>query len=352
MIIGICGMEHPIPRVEGSHYRGWCEILTRSLQHTDPANQYKIVRTAEEINGCDKILVHAGLYYYGDLSKKFNANLFKGDLSLDEPIGIMESIKATGKPVAGIEYPLPWVEALDAMKKKIKTQHEFNGRIETLKDIKTIVPYVDPHAGALERNRKLIIGDSHSGSSWEPGFAVYRNDRETLHGALKRGLQAKIENRFTVTPHTLRMHYGNIDVRFHILLQPNPRNACLELCDRLEKQLIDLEEKWNCRMEIVIPHPIEPMERTLKVPKSVWYEGTRATGTPEERLSVRNYYRDRIRQICKLRGWRPMDIVQGDLLPESIMERPRSIHLSPAYYLTPMPVNKSSPTSNLSEFFT
>jgi hypothetical protein len=371
-IIGLCGLHQSIPKIEASHYRGWMELLKRVLVEQSNDKQYRIVRTLEEMKQCQTLYVHSGLYYYGDLKEGFALNLFGGEAGLEQPIKEMEKIKESrtilNSGLCGLEYRLPWSESLYSLKNRVKTQLKFADRINDLKfdDLglefgiadSMVEPVVNPMVNQFEKTGKLIIGDSHSGASWEPGFAVYRNDAETLHGALNRGLIEKIKDwcfsrvtHINPLPKVIRINYGNIDIRFHILRQNNPPEASQELLNRLEAQLLDMQKKYDTIIELVVPYPIETPERTAKVPKSVWYKGVPATGTFEQRKQIRDIYCNQLSAMAKKNQWRLIDVVKTEgYLPEHMMEKPRSIHLSPAYYLTPMPNVEPTPANQFFEW--
>ena len=337
---------------ERSHSRGWNDLL-REIRQENTDNEVRIVRGIPASAECDVILVDTGMIYDGGPGVKLNA--FGGEKGLFEPFEAAEAIvkaqQISNAPVYGLEYDIPWDGMIKSMRgRKYKEHLEFVDRTEWLNENRpTPGTNLNVMSQQLVRTGKLIIGDSHSGSSWESGFAVYRNDRRTLQGSLNRNINDMIKDRFSseiVSDHLrhLRVHFGNIDVRFHIGRQENPREASRELARRLEEQLVN---SGLDKIDIVLPFPIETEARTEKTPKNVRYRGSKivngkkvaeepskATGTREERVEIRNWLADDFRNICARNGWNPIEWLTGDVLPEHLMETV-SIHLSPAAYLVP-----------------
>jgi len=185
---------------------------------------------------------------------------------------------------------------------------------------------------------RVVLGDSHSVARFRGGSLVLRNDGLTLHGLLKRGVvQMLREAGLTgISP----MKYlvivgGNIDIRHHLMRQPEPFAAIDTMLDELRVQLRDVITSGMAQdVEITVPYPIEFEGR--KLPKTGYYKGTPFFGSWAEREALRKYMTDgmvsrfgaeRVKQWPS--EWFELD---PEKYAETYMEKPRSVHLSPAFY--------------------
>lgn len=177
----------------------------------------------------------------------------------------------------------------------------------------------------------VILGDSHSLSVYEKGYALYRNDGKTLNGFLKEGISSFIPNRKLKV---FRFYAGNIDVRHHILRLFNIWNyeqEVIRLVIELESQL----QKINAdKIQVVELLPIENSER--KLPKTGYFEGKPFYGTVEERQQVVEFFNAQLDMMCMMNGftfldWPDMTNLLGEL-DVAYMEARQSVHLAPSSY--------------------
>lgn len=185
----------------------------------------------------------------------------------------------------------------------------------------------------------LVLGDSHSLSAWDPESAICRLDGQTLHAAIKRGFDTWIEdyNSFAKLER-LRTYFGNIDIRHHICRMfegQEQKRAAAALCLAYIKELKRMQDKYGVDIEVVSLLPIENISR--KLPKTGYYKGQPYWGSWQERTDVVNIFNDLLEQYCKILGfsfikWHKLTNLVGELDFEC-MEKPRSVHLSPRFYL-------------------
>jgi len=177
----------------------------------------------------------------------------------------------------------------------------------------------------LELTNKMVLGDSHSTSVFENGFAINTINGKTLNGFLEEGIKNFIPDNID----TLRLYAGNIDIRFHL----HRLNVNLEeFVKRLEQQLNNL----NINCEIVQPLFIEDESR--KIPGSGQYKKQNFYGTWNERNEIRNKLDILLSDMCRRNDFRyivwPNDYVDLDgKLKFEYMEPKGSVHLSPKKYL-------------------
>jgi len=188
----------------------------------------------------------------------------------------------------------------------------------------------------FETTDNLVIGDSHAISLYRPGWNVNSVPFKTLHGALDLGLKsfcAPESSKYLVLD-DLDIYFGNIDIRHHLLRQPNPEEATRSLVAQYFEQANELPVR---QANIYEPLPINPDSR--KVPQTGWYKGTPFFGTWEERNKIRDIFIEEAKaQTIKygpkvqLKKWASYLQNEKGELDEKFMEVPQSVHLSRAAY--------------------
>jgi len=181
---------------------------------------------------------------------------------------------------------------------------------------------------------RLVLGDSHSFSMYQPGSAVCRNDGLTMYGALKQGLESYIkpfkDKKDSLDEITL--YFGNIDIRHHLMRQGNPDESLVNLLNEYERQIISLGMN---HVELISVLPIENESRRL--PKTGFYKGTPFAGSWAERTALVEKFNKRLKEMAQNNGWtlyEHPDIyknAKGELSFD-VMEKPQSVHLSRAFY--------------------
>lgn len=181
----------------------------------------------------------------------------------------------------------------------------------------------------------VVLGDSHSVAHYMRGRLVLRNDGLTLHGLLKRGIYETLRQSADYNFREITICAGNIDIRHHLMRQPNAAGAVSELVDELHRQLTNLRAIGVVdRFAVVAPLPIEYEAR--RIPGTGCYKGTPFFGSFAERASLAEMMR-----VSLLRTFRSENVFEWPrewygLDPEQYairhMERPSSVHLSPEWH--------------------
>ena len=184
--------------------------------------------------------------------------------------------------------------------------------------------------GVIER---VVLGDSHSVARYETNTLVLRNDGLTMHGLLSRGIKSYLDAENLTKIKHLVISVGNIDIRHHLMRQVDPQKSISEMLVEMRKQLNELEEAGVVEsFEVTAPYPVEFEGR--KLPKTGYYKGTPFFGSWNDRALLVEY----MTNIMALtfgnvyywpREWFQMD---PEKYADTFMEKPRSVHLSPAFY--------------------
>jgi hypothetical protein len=183
----------------------------------------------------------------------------------------------------------------------------------------------------------FILGDSHSVSVYRPGFDISRNDGKTLYGVLKEGLKEYVP----IGTEHLITYFGNIDVRHHLMRQPDLVKSVNYLVDEYERQLLEFAIP-----EISIVALLWIEDESRKLPKTGYYEGTPFFGSALKRSILVDIINAKLYQKCKLHGWNflewPQEMKVNGLLDFKYMEKPKSVHLSREWYHFDFETNKSN----------
>ena len=173
--------------------------------------------------------------------------------------------------------------------------------------------------------RKLVRGDSHSLSVWRPGFGLDRTDGKTLHGFLKDA--DSLVEEWNSKYDEVVLYLGNIDIRFHLMRQENPKAAV----GNLFRRYIEFAKKLN-NATLVNLLPVEHESR--KLPGTGLYLKQPYFGTRQERADLRDTA-NRIMNNSGLKTlqWPDEWIDEDGMKMFEYMEPKQSVHLKPKYYM-------------------
>lgn len=208
--------------------------------------------------------------------------------------------------------------------------------------------------------RHLTIGDSHSFSAYRPNSMVLRKDGRTMAGVIKKTIQKEItDHGYNLNDlDSLTCYYGNIDIRHHLCRNADPKQALTYLLSQYELSL----KRLNKPIELVTPVPIEDESR--KLPTTGFFNGTPFFGTRAQRMELVELMKDLLNEMVARNpgwslfawpeAWYKMDGIE---FMETIMEKPRSVHLGRPFYrwdlVNNLPNSKLAiiaPTKSLLEF--
>ena len=172
---------------------------------------------------------------------------------------------------------------------------------------------------------KMVVGDSHSLSVWRPEFGITRTDGKTLFGFLKNAKEHT--KSFSDNYEETVTYFGNIDLRFHLMRQPDPKEATKELFNRYVEFSSTLENNT-----IVGLLPVEHESR--KLPGTGLYLKKPFFGTRQERMELREIAHDIIKQSGQKYYMWPDEWIDADGMKMfEYMEPKQSVHLKPKYYM-------------------
>ena len=296
--------------------------------------------------GYANIMVQILKDYHRDY--EFDTNPDPKDWGSYEKLFFSEGVNFQGKPVAQIgdqiirvqdkiSYNVPGGPQSEH-REKIKAVLEYKGEIVLVNNLFDFSEFARRMKITSDRwpetkyknyaieygkaNRRAVIGDSHSLSVWKTGFGLDRIDGRTLWNFVNTSKTEEINEAYdeTIT------YFGNIDLRFHLMRQPDPEQSA--------KDLINYYLEFNSKLTnntIVEPLPVEHESR--KLPGTGLYKGQPFFGTREERMRLRSIIIDTLRSSnVKLISW-PDSWTEGDGTKMfEVMEPRQSVHLKPLFY--------------------
>lgn len=304
-------LTNPVLR-KTSHNYGWTCVINELLKQSLSIDKVDILKDHNKINNYDIICINEGVNYaFGKY------NLMGGVLPI-------------------------YTEKINAL-------NNFNGRIITFHDKVDYKHFIDnkklnaiftktiEHYNPNSISKKLVIGDSHSVSVFQPGYAISRNDGKTLYGALKQGLSSFIHNE----TEELVVYFGNIDIRHHILRYEEWPVVTNNMISELIKQLNELNLK---KVTLVEALPIEDESRII--PKSGFYKGTAFYGSKDDRSHVQSHFNmilhlsaSMLNCEYEILNWNHLlpnpelpEYAQDNTLDFKHMEGTKSFHLRPDAY--------------------
>ena len=166
--------------------------------------------------------------------------------------------------------------------------------------------------------------------------------------------------------HRLRLYMGNIDLRHHLLrLYPDVKEACFKaecLAREYVHEALRVKNKYKFNsVEIVELLPVEHEARRL--PKTGFYKGQPFWGSAEDRMTVRDAFNEKVRQLQGVYGgftiiewpshykhctefsvetnevsgifkdFEGPIVFKPGMLRFDVMEKPHSVHVAPSFYL-------------------
>lgn len=326
--IGIDGFTGNLSKKPYSHKGAWSRIIKCQLESLD--HEVTILDKYEDWNKYDIMIIDMGMEYKGTL------NLFGG--ASDELADRLKSIADYKGKIFTIEGQFPDVNQLIRDRLKSATD-KFKNLILYAPDWERFHNNTK-HIDLIYKSPNVIIGDSHVLSMWRPGYEIHRHDGKTMHGMLNTGLSKFVPDQVI---HNLILYFGNIDIRHHLLREENPIES-VELLIKEYFSQIDYVQKNRCidNVSIVLPLPIENESR--KIPKTGYYKGTPFYGTWEERNNMCERMKQLIHEYSYDRGiktihWPLWYKNMSKELSFDVMEKPKSVHLSPQYYFYDMDKN-------------
>lgn len=323
--IGITSLLSNITQRDGSHKGGWTRLLKCQLQNLGYMD-VTILDNKMSINEFDVIVFDLGAEYSGAL------NMFGG---LDEKVfKRLSEIETYKGELFSWRNELPDISSLESRRTNASTCHAFKATDRGfLGRVREVLLRTKVFAHAYITNR-LLIGDSHTPSVWDPSWMIERQDGRTLYRALQSSVISELVQKYS--PKEVMIHMSSIDVRHHLCRRPEPTEATMHLVTGLVNQVTPLysfhgvEKVYVCQTT-----GIEDTSREL--PKTGYYKGKPYYGSWDERNEVRNVFNKALQEFTFITGWEVIKFPdyffdEKGKLRFDVMEVPQSVHLSPEHY--------------------
>ena len=207
----------------------------------------------------------------------------------------------------------------------VNQRFDFNGFNKRLKIEGLNFPDGPVEKTFLEHSsQRCVIGDSHALSVWRPSWSLDFTPGRTLHGFLKRANADEINSKYE----KVILYFGNIDLRFHLMRQPNPESVTRDLFNRYVEFCLKLKDAT-----VVGLLPVEHESR--KLPGTGLYKGEKFFGTREERMHLREIANSIMQDSYGISflDW-PKDWVDADGTKMlDVLEMKQSVHIKPKHYM-------------------
>ena len=303
MKAAIVGMLNNIGSSQSHHGGGYYHVMTSILKSEHIIGDLDVNPDPSTWNEYERLYILEGVNYQENV---FN---FIGGPQPEHRAKLEAMANYKGLAIA-VNVPID----LNVFNKRFNIDHQFTA-INTIEFAKL-------HGGVT---RKLVRGDSHSLSVWRPGFGLDRTDGKTLHGFLKDG--DSLVEEWNSKYDEVVLYFGNIDLRFHLMRQENPKAAVGELFRRY----VEFAKKLN-NATLVNLLPVEHESR--KLPGTGLYLKQPYFGTRQERADLR----DTANRILNNSGlktlqWPDEWIDEDGMKMFEYMEAKQSVHLKPKYYM-------------------
>lgn len=303
-----------IPKNPKSHSLGWSQVWSQQLgakiSHVcdDSILEYETVYLDYGVNYSGSLNLFGGVdqAVYNRLNTLLKC---ENIVALDWPsINFGNSLVCRiGKPSSYEGLNMEWCNKLRAKFEGVKTMRQQDLNLDS-----------------------VMVGDSHSPAFSMHDDMVFRNDGQTLFGALTNGLGSLMRD--YVPRRRVSFCLGSIDIRHHILRYRgfDLKNMITEYVKGADK--VGRENK--CEVYFMTPVPVEYEGRRL--PKSGWYRKTPFFGSLKERQDLTESFIELLRLeagddrvIQPPLNWYTMD---PEEYARTRMEATSSFHISPEHY--------------------
>lgn len=312
----------PTPKNSASHVRGWAEYWARQLNATVAPKDF-------DMYNADVLCFDHGV----NATPGF-LNLF-GGVSDEIAARLIELVDRKSMPLISLDYTFAEMGYVENLRKRMG--QNTTSVLLTPSLIDAVEERFKKPSGHLTvydlEDGDVFIGDSHTTSFSTAKARVSRRNGLTLHGALRDGYfedeLAKFKDVKSVT-----LCAGSIDIRHHIMRQPDPPIAVDELVAAYVKKAKEIiwDSNASVSVKLCAPVPVEYEER--RIPKTGYYKGQPFTGGQRARAEmtkrfIARLYESRLPIIQPPAEWYTMDPEQ---YAKDNMELMSSVHISPAKY--------------------
>lgn len=322
--IGITSLLSNITTKAHSHKGGWTKLLKCQLNNLGYSD-VTILDNLDSILNYHVIVFDLGAEYKGVL------NLFGGlDEKCAQRVGELLKAQEEGIKFYSWQHKLPDLsEVVISRKNNESTYSYFRTFTDSDLDlIKKLCLNTEVFDHTYDSNH-ILYGDSHTPSVWNPRMLIDRQDGRTLYGSITKGNILDLPKKYPKM-NELTIYLGNIDIRHHLMRQPDPFDARQILVQQLLGQLTELSYQ-GIKINLIDVLPIEDISRDI--PKTGWHKGTPYFGTWEERSALHEVFNLTLRS-SNFTVYKHPERFYNDKgqLTFDAMERPGSVHLSPMSY--------------------
>lgn len=344
--IGITSLLSNVTTKPGSHNGGWARLLSASLRSSG-FTQVAVMGPDSDQRPWDEqydvVLLICGT------QPNSSVNLF-GGLSFEVFRRLNRLAEFSGTLMSWSYPPQSLVKALKGRESTKTCCAEFKSLtdksqfLEAVDDEQLRQAVVFEHPVLTDR---LLVSDSHGPAVWTPDYMIDRVDGRTLHGLLRSDLLVDLARNSWLRG--IAVQASSIDIRHHLMRRPDPKQAVMDLAERLVQQL----EEWGDR-EVRVHATMGIEHPSRRMSTSGFYNGTPFHGSWEERNDLRNWFNVAMSNACATarsfgKDWQFIDyprdffytekdeeVASGDHrvgeLRQSIMEPTRGVHVSPEHY--------------------
>jgi hypothetical protein len=317
MKVAIVSMLSNVSKSPNHHGGGYANIMVQILRDYHRDHEFDVNPDPKDWGSYEKLFFSEGVNFQGKPIAQIGDQIIRvqDKISYNVPGGPQSEHREKIKAVLEYKGEIVLVNNLFDFS-------EFARRMKITSDIWPETKYKNYAIDYGKVNRRAVIGDSHSLSVWKPGFGLDRIDGRTLWNFINTSKPEEINEAYdeTIT------YFGNIDLRFHLMRQPDPKSATVELF----KRYLDFNSKLknNTIVELL---PVEHESR--KLPGTGLYKGEKYFGTRDERMELRATANSILKSSgMKIYSW-PSKWEEGDGTKMfEVMEPRQSVHLKPLFY--------------------
>jgi hypothetical protein len=321
--IGICPLVGRVSNKLYSHKGGWTAMIKDQLIAAGYWDSEVIYDPKVDWSLYDAVLIEHGMEYKGTF------NVFGG--SSDELAHQVSRVFSDTR-LYSLHCDMPNIG--EFVRGRLRTGTELFKSLESRLDEFSNKSRSIPRVDFIEKTEGQVFGDSHSFSLYEPGYTCTRHDGLTMYGALNH----RLENYVFPWTKKLKVYIGNIDVRHHLMRQPDP----IWSIDTMIQSLEDNIKKLNIK-EVTVRHVLPVEDESRKIPSTGFYKKLPFFGTQQERMALVVYINSKIDEMCDRNNWNVFsnpecyfehhDNLSFPKLSFDVMERPQSVHVSREFHL-------------------
>lgn len=315
--IGITSLLSNITQKDHSHKGGWTKLLRCQLLNAGYKN-VTIISNKERLGSFESIIFDLGAEFSGTL------NLF-GGLDAKAANRVQELRDFKGE-LFSWQHEIPCLDSIIEMRQNNKsTCPTFIGMPKL-----NLVAKTFDH---VEYKKHLLFADSHGPSVWTPDMMIDRKDGRTLHGCVKKDEINEAIKKYDADEVTV--YLGNIDIRHHICRVSEDSQFSIGFTSF--NLVRNLHNSIDPGVKVNYIKPLYIEDESRKLPGTGYYKGTPFFGTWFNRNHARYTISEVMANLAEEEGygiwtWPESFVNEAGQLDFDIMEKPKSVHMSPMHY--------------------